>query len=397
MLPRVKIQYLNGQIGAYSASDDGTVGLMTTGVAVSGKFALGTAYLITKLSDLAALGITSEANDANANIYKFCYEFYSEAPEGSRLWIQAAADTVTMTTMADKTSTHAKNLIESAGGTINLLVVMRKPPVGYTPTVTGVDTDVLTAMVKANELGVWAADTKFAPIFTILEGRAYGGTASGLTDISQNTYNRVGIMIGDTVTGSSNAACGLLAGRIAAIPVQRSIARVRSGAISATAFYIGAKVPENADPDIISDKGYITFRNFVGKSGYFFTDDKLATAATDDYALIPRRRVIDKAYRIAYQTLIEELGEEIPINNDGTIPAAIAKSWQNAVEVAIQNQMTTPGNLGVDPADANDTGVTCYIDTNQNVAASNTIEVTVQVKPYGYAKYINVSLGFQVA
>ena len=153
---------------------------------------------------------------------------------------------------------------------------------------------------------------------------------------------------------------------------------------------------ELGDPATISDAGFVCPRTFVGKGGYFWSDDKLATAPSDDYALIPRRRVIDKAYRIAYQTLVNEISEEVPVTDEGKISAPVVKSIQTAVESAIINNMTSYGNLGNDPGDANDMGVECYINPDQNIVATSRLEVSVRVKPHGYTKYIDVTLGFKV-
>ncbi len=398
MLPRVRIMYENGLLGSSSPSDDGVVGMVASGVAVAGKMELGTAYLLTKLGDLDSLGVTAEANDANANLYRQVKEFYDEAPAGTKLWLMAVAESVTMTDICDKTKAYAKKLITAANGAINLLVVAKKNPSGYTATVVdGLDSDVFAAMTKAQALAEEAADELFSPLLVLLPGMNYAGTASSLKDLSECGNNRVCIMIGDTSASSTQACVGLAAGRIAAIPVQRSMARVKTGAISADNLYIGASAAENGSPDVVHDQGYICPRTFVGKAGYYWSDDKLATAATDDYALVPRRRVIDKAYRIAYRTLIEELNEEIPVTDEGMIPAAIVKSIQNTVERAIENGMTAYGNLGNDPSDANDTGVECYIDTEQNIVSNSTLNVQLRVKPYGYAKYINCYLGFKTA
>lgn len=394
MLPRVKIYFQNGTIGSTTPSDDAVVGLVASGVAVAGKFVLGTSYLITSLEGLTALGITSAVNDANANIYKTVKQFYTEAPQGTKVWILAAVNTVSLSDLVDVTKAYAKNLINAANGAINFLMVAKTDAVGYVPVITaGIDADVALAATNAQALGEWAATTKFAPLFTILPGRHYTGTASALTDLTTGANNRVCILIGDSVTGSKDASVGLLAGRIAAIPVQRSVARVKTGAIKVTGLYIGSVIPEMGDADIINDKGFITFRNFVGKAGYYFTDDKMATSGTDDYALIPRRRTIDKAYRIGYVTMVNELSDEVAVTDAGAISAPIAKSIQNAVETAIENGMV--GNLGVDPGDAKDTGVQCYIDVNQNIVSTSTLIAALKVKPFGYAKYIDVYLGFK--
>ena len=407
MLPYVKIDFANGAIGASEPMDDGVTGLVCTAAAVTqtvnGKtenvFALNTPYLITKLDELVSKGITSGEEDANATLYKAVKEFYDEAPDGSKLWIMGVADTVTIADIVDKTKDNAKKLLVAANGTIRTLAVKIKDKSAYTPTVTtGIDGAVRTAITNAQSLAEWATATLFAPVMVLLEGRHYTGNAETLVSNPINTGNdnRVGVVIGDTVADSKGAAVGLLAGRIASIPVQRSIARVRTGSITATMMYIGSVAAELGNPETINDCGFICPRTFVGKAGYYWSDDKLAAEASDDYSLIPRRRVADKAYRITYSTLINEVAEEISVTDDGKISAPVVKAIQTAVESAIVNNMTSRGNLGNDPSDPNDMGVECYINPDQNIVATSRLDVQVRIKPHGYSKYINVSLGFKV-
>ena len=407
MLPNVKIDFANGAIGASEPMDDGVTGLVCTAVAVTqtvkdkteNVFALNTPYLITKLDELVSKGITSGEEDANATLYKAVKEFYNEAPDGSKLWIMDVAYTVTLADIVDKTKDNAKKLLVAANGTIRTLAVKIKDKSAYTPTVTtGIDGTVRTAITNAQALAEWATETLFAPVMVLLEGRHYTGNAETLVSNPINTgnNNRVGVVIGDTVKDSKGAAVGLLAGRIASIPVQRSVARVRTGSIVATTMYIGGVAAELGNPETINDCGFICPRTFVGKGGYFWSDDKLAAEASDDYSLIPRRRVADKAYRITYTTLINEVAEEISVTDDGKISAPVVKAIQTAVESAIVNNMTSRGNLGNDPSDPNDMGVECYINPDQNIVATSRLDVQVRIKPHGYSKYINVSLGFKV-
>lgn len=396
MLPRVKIYFENGNIGAQNPSEDGVCGLICTAVGVVDKFELLTPELLTSLDGLTELGITSSQDDANAILYKTVSEFYKEAPANSKLWIYGVADTVTLTQMLDVSSTHAKALINAANGSLRMLMVSKADADEYTPVVTdGIDADVTTAITKAQELCEWATNVMFAPLFCVIPGRHFSGTAAALADLTEGADNRVAVLIGDTVSGSDDAAVGLLCGRYAAIQVHRSAARVRSGAIAVDALYIGSVMPESAQADVINDLGYITFRSFVGKAGYYFTDDKLATSLSDDYALIPRRRSIDKAYRIAYQTLVDELGNEIPLTTEGFIPMSVVKSIQNSVERAIMSSMGVAGELGSDPDDTSDTGVECYINPEQNIVSTSKFEVRLRIKPFGYAKYIDLYIGFK--
>jgi len=396
MLPRVKIFFENGLLGTASSSSDGLVGLACTAVAVSETFELAKAYVIRTLSGLEELGITSADDDANAFLYKQVKDFYSIAEDGTALWIMGFPNTALQSDIVDKTQDYAKLLIQEAQGALKGLFVAFKPANGYTPVIEdSLDKDLKTAMLNAQLLAEWSTTDLFAPLFIALEARHFDGDVADLLTLTTYEYNRVGVLLGDTVSASTGAAIGLLAGKVASIPVQRHIGRVRDGALPITAAYVKDLSVAKADVESIHDKGFITFRNFTGKAGYYFSDDCLATKETDDYRSLARRRTIDKAYRIGYSTLLEELNEEVPITAEGKLSPSLVKSWESSVETAIINEMTANGNLGADPSDPSDTGVTCYINSNQNVVSTSRIEVILRVKPYGYAKYIDVKLGFK--
>ena len=395
-LPRVKITFENGALGGVAPSEDGVCGLVAYATAVSTTFALNTPYLITKLDGLVALGITSEATGANAALYKTVKEFYSEAPDGTKLWVMGVAASTTIANLTDKANNIISPLLMAARGSINIL--MLKVASAAEPTMSGsIDGAVLTAVTNLQALAEDWAENYYAPFVSLVEALSYSGVAASLPDLTARSDNRVGVVLGDSVTGSAGAAVGLVAGRLAAEPVQRSLARVRSGAIKAETMYIGTNQAELGDPDVANDLGYIVPRTFVGKSGYYWSDDHLATGASDDYCAIPRRRVIDKAYRIAYKTLVDEIAENVPVNTEGKLAAFHCKGVETSVESAIVNSMTSEGNLGNDPDNASDLGVQCYIDPDQNILATSRLEINLKVKPHGYSKYIDVKLGFKTA
>lgn len=399
MLPRVKIVYSNGALGQVAEMADGCLGFVALGakeVTGEGNFKLGVAYKVKKLAGLETLGVTS-AN--NPNLYRNVKDFYAESGDGVELWIMGFAETATFATVFDRDNTAgAKALLLASKGKIRGLIAFKTPASGYSPTLTaGLDSDVMAALVKAQALGDWATEERYAPIFSLIEGYAFTGDDTKLTDLMTMTYNRCGIVIGDTSKGSKNAAMGIVAGRIAKSPVQRKISRVKTGALTPLEMYVGDKLVDEADVESINDKGYITFRTFVGKAGYFVADDHLATAATDDYNSLSNRRVIDKAYRIAYNTLVDTLNDEVPIATDGNLSPAWCTSVKGDVEQSIITSMTANGNLGNDPSDPNDTGVECSISYEQQILATSRFAAGLRVKPNGYAKYIDVDLGFKTA
>ena len=396
MLPRVKITFENGALGGVAPSEDGVVGLVAHAAAVGNTFKLDTPYLVTSLDAFEKLGVDSTATGVNASLYKTVKEFYSEAPAGSKLWVMGVSASTTAANLTDKSKKSIKPLLEAAKGAINILMVKIVP--GGTPTMQGsIDKETLTMANNLQALAEEWTESRYAPFLCLIEALSYNGNASELPDLATYGNNRVAVVLGDSVGDSKGAAVGLVAGRLAAVPVQRSLGRVRSGAIKSEAMYIGAEVAELGNPDVAHDLGYIVPRTYVGKSGYYWSDDKMATSASDDYAFITRRRTIDKAYRIAYKTLVDEIAEEVPVSSEGKLAAYHCKGVETSVESAIVNSMTSEGNLGNDPDDASDLGVQCYIDPDQNILAMSRLEVSLKVKPYGYSKYIDVKLGFKTA
>ena len=387
MLPRVKINYLNGLLGTVPDNQDGLLGLLVLGAtAVSTTFELGKPYRLVRPDDLTALGITATNN---ARIVELVKQFYAEAEEGTPVYLLGLAAT-SMTTVLDADSGPMKAILQQLRGALRGLIVAS----AATSSVTvedGLDPDVLTAMPKAQALATWAADNLYAPIFVILEGRHFESAADA-PDLKELAYNRVGVFIGDIAASSINAAVGTLAGRIAASPVQRNIGRVATGALAPVAMYIGAdKVDEAMSVvDALYAKGYICPRIYVGLSGYYFVDDPLAVAGTDDYAHLTARRTVDKAARIAYITMLQFILDEIEVNTDGTMQQAVLKSWQAAVEDAINNQMAVAGELSV----VGGSGCKFFIDPSQNVLSTSKVEGSLKVRPFGYAREIIVNIGF---
>lgn len=394
MLPRVKIVFDNGAIGAVVPAPDGCLGIVATGDPIEGKFELGKAYVLKSYRGLEDLGISSEVNKG---IEKAVREFYAEAGEGTEIWLMAFSRTLSVSAIVDVNNDYARKLIIHASGKLRGLIVVHEPAEGYVPTIEGgLDADVFSALANAQVLGEWAADTYFAPIFTLLEGRDFTGDFIELTDLTTMNYDRAGIVIGDTSTGVG-AAVGVVAGRIASVPVQRNIGRVRDGALVAREFFIDdIAVSSYQYVSNLHEKGYITFRNYVGKAGYFIADDLLAASIGNDYRHLALRRVIDKAYRIAYVVLLDELLNEILVNEDGTMQLTVIKNWELRVEQAIAQEMTARGELSADANNSNDKGVICSIDASQNILSTSRVAVLIKVRPFAYARYIDVNLGFNV-
>lgn len=392
-LPRVKIQFLNGQLGTVGESADGLMALVCGATAIADTFLLGTPYEITSPDDLAALGVT---DTNNATLLKHVREFYDEAEFGAKLVLYPVDPGTKVTELCDYTKTEegfARDLITRKNGALRGIGIAGLNTGSISASVNGLDPDIISALPKAQQLAEWATSELYAPLFFVLEGRNYD-PAQELKDLTEEKYNRVAVIIGDTGKDSTGACVGTLLGRVASIPVQRNIGRVKDGSLHPLEMYVGSKKVDESSSTIsgIFERGYIVPRKHIGRSGYYFGDDPMACIRTDDYANLTNRRVIDKAYRIAYDTMLEELLDELELNEDGTLQHAVAKSWQQTLENSINRQMTANGELSATDGE----GCQCYIDAAQNVVSTSRIEVTLKVRPHGYSRYIDVNLGFLV-
>lgn len=386
MLPNIKIQFASGRLGKVAESPDGLVALVCGATAVGETFALETPYVVRSRADIAELGIAS-AN--NSRLYKHLIDFYTEAPEGAKIVVYGVDKTKTMTELLAADGA-IRSLIEGQTGALRAVFVGLES--STTPQVTkGIDPDVLTALPKAQALAEAVTSELYAPLFIVLEGRHF--TGKNLDDLSKQNYNRVGVLVGDTTPESKGAALGILAGRVATSPVQRNVGRVKDGAVKVAQAYLGGKPIEERSGLVseLHEKRYISLRRYVGRSGYFFADDNLATATTDDYAQIAARRVVDKAFRVAYSTCLDLVLAEHEVNDKGQLSELVVKGIEQSIESAINAQMTARGELS---ADADGSGCICQIDPTQNVVATSMLAISLAVRPHGYTHYITVELGF---
>lgn len=386
MRPKISIELTNGALGSVGGTEDGIAGLVIGCDPLTSGIAAGTIFTLLSIDDAISNKI-----DKIPYAYQQVKEFYNEAGNGSRLYVMIVPDTETLTNMADGASTnkYGKKLIDYAGGAITLLGICRKPAAGYTPTtVKGMDDDSITAIAKMQTLAV-SYFGKYTPFVGIIEGRKYMGAAAGLDDLTEGSSNYVGVAIGTSdelnAIDATAASVGLVLGRAAAIPVQRKIGRVKDGGLSINGAYLGTAKVEATDVDGVVNKGYITIGTYANKTGYYFIDDSLATATTDDYKSLSNRRVINKLVRIVYGTYINEVNDDIEITTEGKLSPATAKYYQSLINTRVDELMIAGEELS---------SFDSYVDINQNVISTSKIEIKCSAIPRGYSQEIKVVLGF---
>lgn len=390
-LPKVSIEVLNGQLGQVGNTDDGVAGLLATGIAAAG-IALAEAKQIFSVADAEALGIDAAYDTANTtNVYKSIKDFYAQAGTGKELWIMIVVDTTMMETMCDTANDILKKLLNAAQGRIRICAVTRVPDGAYAPVYADqLDPDVIAAAAKAHALANEFA-AAFKPVRIIIDGRDFQGNTGTLLDLKLSTYNRVGIALFTDVSGSDNAAVGLVLGRLAAIPVQRNIGRVKDGDLGIQAAYLTGQSTlietlAAAAQDQVHDKGYIFVRKYAAKNGYFFNDDPTAVGNADDFNSIARGRVIDKAIVITNFVYTEELLDDLDVDENGRIDAGVIKDYQSNIKRELDAQLTSEDEVSA---------VRVVIDPSQNVLSTNKVDIELFITPKFYSKEIAVKLGFE--
>ena len=384
-LGNVKIELKNGALGRVATTDDGVAGMVLTGKAVPDKLELNRVYLFSGTRDLTTHGITEEENPL---LYKEVVAFYEQAGDGSELYVLVVSEATTLTQMCGvEDGSPLKKLVDYAAGRIRLVGINKLPPAEYeADTAQGIDGDVITAMAIAQNVAA-VYQEKINPFRMLLPAIGWTGSTENLFKPREGSYNRVGLVLAaDKIIGEiASPAVGRVLGRAAKIAVNYSIARVKDGAIAATGFLADGKTPEEHAGmlDALHDAGYIFYRTFVGKNGYYLNDDCMAAPMTDDYSNLNLGRVIDKAIVTAYGAYVDEIQDSIEVDSNGQLPQYLCSYFEGKIENAVAASMQEEIS-----------GFECYIDPKQNILSTGRMKIICKITPKGTLKEIVVVLGF---
>lgn len=359
--------------------------MILTGKAVEDKLELNRVYLFSGAHDLTAHGITEAENPL---LYKEFSAFYEQTGDGAELYVLVVSEATTLTQMCSaEDGSPLKKLIDYAGGRIRLVGVNKLPPAEYEADLAqGIDGDVITAIATAQNVAA-SYETKISPFRMLFPALLWPGSSENLFKPREGSYNRAGLVLSadKIIGGIASPSVGQVLGRAAKIAVNYSIARVKDGTIAATGFLADGKTPEEHAGmlDLLNDAGYIFYRTFVGKNGYYLNDDCMAAPLTDDYSNLNLGRVIDKAIVIAYGAYVDEIQDSIEVDDDGRLPQYLCSYFEGNMENAVASSMQEEIS-----------DFECFIDPEQNVLSTGFLHVKCKIVPKGILKEINVTLGF---
>jgi hypothetical protein len=198
--------------------------------------------------------------------------------------------------------------------------------------------------------------------------------------------------------------------RLAAIRVAEMPSKVNLGPLAA----VSAIGRDERKREALDAQRFCTLRTHLGLQGFYVTSGRMMAAAGSDYDLVPNRRVIDKACRIARASALQYLDEDLRVNKsaaDGNTTAAGQPGAPGTIDerdayvIVIGNSTSpkpSPSNCaaleaalspGADDGDAS--AVSVQVNRVNALLVNRDLKIKVRVTPKGYARSISVDIGFQ--
>lgn len=225
---------------------------------------------------------------------------------------------------------------------------------------------------------------------------------STLTDLNTLSANKVSAVIGQDGAGlgsilyksygKSITVLGAILGATSLAAVSDDIAWVGKFNMSngyeldTLAFANGVLVGSSTQNFLnnLDNLRYIFLIKYVGIAGSYVNDSHTAIAVSSDYAYIENNRTIDKAIRGVYASVLPALNSPLQLNSNGTLSDTTIAYFESLAETNLI-QMIRDGELSAQAV---------TINTTQNVLATNTLVIAVQLVPIGVARAIQVNIKF---
>lgn len=194
-------------------------------------------------------------------------------------------------------------------------------------------------------------------------------------------------------TGIYPTDLGEVLAHISKSKVSHSIAWVQNNptAYDSTMLVTGETWQDISDitlPDEISNKGYIFEGKYQDYAPSVFYNSSVCDSFTSDYKSIERRRTIDKVARVSYVSLIPYISSPVILDAEsGKLSDAAIRTFEQVLGDQL-TPMYTASEIS---------GYSIVIDPNQNVLATNNLDITVLVVPVGTLDSITVNLTYALS
>jgi hypothetical protein len=174
--------------------------------------------------------------------------------------------------------------------------------------------------------------------------------------------------------------------RWAAIPISEKGAWVGRGSLPGVVS-VDQETLDAAEQ--MSDARFLALREVIGKDGYYLADDMMMAPVGSDFSLVPYRRIMDVACRVAREKLLNYLHARILVNEDtGYIVESVAQAIEDDVNVALRTELVNPR------PQQHATSARMVLTRDNDILSTQELLAETRIVPPGYAKYIVHTIGF---
>lgn len=333
-------------------------------------------------------GATAGVASPMIQIYYHIAEFFRMQPKG-KLWVGffAVPGTYTYTEITDMQT--------NAGGEIRQIGVYKNG------TWSSGDLATINTICQTNK-------TNYQPLQAIYAANLQATTdITTISDLSTGTSNNVMNLISQDGGGWGNfiyktngtsgiksiTNLGTALGSVALRKVSESIGwvsqnNVSSGTENETPGFSNGQLVSALSKnalDALDTKRHVFNIKYQGVSGTYWNGGHMAVAPSSDYAYMENNRTICKAERLLYAAYVYYLNSPISFNTNGTLKDTTIAQFETVGDQAL-TQMVRDGELS---------DRKCTVSASQNVLATNTLIVTVQLVANGVARNITIPIGFK--
>ena len=206
---------------------------------------------------------------------------------------------------------------------------------------------------------------------------AYEAFASNYVSVGAGDCNSV-----SAITGAETSRCASWAASIWGSKLQIGT-DLAEEALGNLPFVVELAIDQNIDPTLTENR-FTSLRTIPTATGFYVANAFIMSGTQSDITYWQSRRVLNQACRIAYAALVTYLSKPVLVSSaTGTIAPKAATAIQNFVlrelNAGLQGQVS---------------GVSCIVNTTNDVLLTETMEVTVGVVPLFYPKYIDAVIGY---
>ena len=249
-----------------------------------------------------------------------------------------------------------------------------------------------TLDIEEMPLSVLLAPKVTAPVASLPTNLAGGGKSRVSILIAQDGEGVAKTLYTDAANNAAKAsvsALGTFLGILSRAAVHHSIGWVQQYplGLALPAFGDGTllRALDKAVVDTLDKARYIYAVTYPAIGDCYVSDSHTLAEPTSDYNAIERVRTMDKAVRGVRKYLTPELGGNIYIDKEtGKMQDYTVKHLEGVASRALE-EMERAGELS---------GYRAYINPEQSVLATSTVEVVIREIPTGVLRSLNVKIGF---